>query len=107
MINGAILDLWEAPYPRFTPKQGNIPYNHRLVWCSLPHITRFPFYCNELVRIIEEAYDEKLHPFTVASFLKKLANLGYIERIPLICDTAQYQYTTTQLYRNYWKEEAM
>lgn len=103
--NGTILDLWDAPYPRINSKfTGTISYNHRLIWCSLPHIQHNPFYCNELVKIIQEAYHEKLHSFTVASFLKKLENLGYIKRIRLINDTSQYQYKLTQLYRNYWKE---
>lgn len=103
MLNGTILDLWDAPYPRLNNKSG-IKYNHRLIWCSLPHIEDNPFYCKQLVAKILELYDVKLHHFTVAAFLKKLENLGYIERIRVISSSALYQYRMTQLYRKYWKE---
>lgn len=103
-----VLDLWDTPQPTVSrhSKGCSVKYEHRIVWCCIPHIKRNPFYTRQLVELALELYGEKLHPFTVAMYLKKLSNLGYIERTKLINDTATYIYSTTTAYRNFWKEEA-
>ena len=102
MINVPVFDLWETNIPRIYTNVGACPkYIHRLMWCSIPHIKQQPFYAKNLVNTIWELYNERVSVFTVAAYLHKLENVGYIERIH---DGAKYQYRTTQLYRNHWKE---
>ena len=98
------LDLWDTPMPQmYHNSNGGIKYKWRIMWCGLHYIEHQPFYAREIVQIIDDVYSEKLHTYTVSSFLKKLCSLGYIERIPLVFDSAQFKYNRTQLFRNFWR----
>ena len=97
--------LYDLKTPILHARSSKLSFKHLLIWGSLRYIIRQPFYARKLMQIIEDKYGEQLHQFSIASFLKELEKVGYIERIRMINDTAQYQYKLTQKYDSFIEEE--
>ena len=90
------LDLWETWVPTI---HGNVKYEHRLIWCAMQYIEEPQFYANDVRSLVKQIYGDGLHVFSVAWYLKTLEQMGYVKRIPLINDAAQFKYKITSKFK--------